>query len=99
MPMASDHIRFIDGIPHITVESFALRTNRQQETIRKLIRNGNAIRRLTAVKYNSYYLIPESELYDYPFVEPGKVGLEIRYHQYRKDGGLDFLTIPLQVGK
>ena len=96
--MVSDHIPhryIIDNIPYITVESFAIRVNRKQETIRKLIRNGNSMRKLKAIKHRYYYLIPESELYDFPFVEPGRVGLEIHYHQYRKDGGLDLLVLPV----
>ena len=90
-----EHHRYINDIPYITVESFAERTNRKQETIRKLIRKGNAIRKLQAIKYSGYYMIPESELYDFPFVEPGRVGLVVKYHRYRKDGGLDLLEVPL----
>ena len=100
--MVNDHIQqhrqVIDGISYITVESFAIRVGRKQETIRKLIRVGNSIRKLRAIKHNNYYyLIPESEIYDYPFVEPGAVGSEIHYHRYRKDGGLDVLTAPLDI--
>ena len=91
------HKRWINGIPYITVESYAIRTNRKQETIRKLIRKGNSVRKLQAIKLNRFLLIPESEVYDFPFVEPGKVGPIIRYHQYRKDGGLDVLSIPLNM--
>lgn len=97
--MKQDHIYYIDNIPYITVESFAIRTNRKQETIRKLVRQGNAIRKLKAIKLRNYLLIPESEIYDYPFVEPGKIGKEIHYHRYKKDGGIELLVIPLHMSK
>ena len=83
---------FLNGIQHITVEEFAKRTHRKQETIRKLIRKGNCWRRITALKHHGYYLIPESEVYQYPFVEPGTKTTHIRYHRYNRDGSLAILT-------
>ena len=83
---------FLNGIQYITVEEFANRTHRKQETIRKLIRKGNCLRRIIALKHHGYYLIPESEVYQYPFVEPGTKSTYIRYHQYCRDGSLAILT-------
>lgn len=99
--MGSAHRYVIRDVPFITVESFALRTYRKEATIRKLIREGNAIRKIQAIKQGNYWLIPESEIYDYPFVEPGKVGNKltsvVRYHKYNKDGSISMLTIPIHI--
>ena len=82
----------LNGVSYITVEVFAARTCRKQETIRKLIRKGNCLRSIKAIKHHGYYLIPESEVNEYPFVEPGAKGKFVRYHTYNRDGSLAVKT-------
>ena len=82
-------------IKFVTVDTFAKVTNRKPEQIRRLIRNGNTIRRLNAMKINNYfYLIPYTEIFEYPFVEPGRTGNKIKYHRYNEDGTISLMEIP-----
>ena len=92
--MAINHIR-LNGVHYVTVETYANLTHRSQEQIRRLIRNGNTIRRLLAIKQTNHYLIPIDEVFDYPFVEPGRIGKIIKYHRYNRDGTLSLLDLPV----
>ena len=87
------HIHVVSGVKYITVRNFAQYTNRKEEQIRRLIRQGNSIRRLSAFKHHGFYLIPITELYEYPFVEPGRYGATIKYHRYNRDGSISLLSI------
>lgn len=51
---------------------FAYRIDKSVQTIHDLIRNGNKIRKLKAVKHHNQWLVLASELTEFPFVQQGK---------------------------
>ena len=62
----------LNGNDYFTVKQFALLTNRTHQSIRHLIRHGNSIRKLDAIKIGSSIFIPISELTNYPFKACGR---------------------------
>jgi len=62
----------IDGTDYWLVTQFSKLTNRSSVSIRALVNRGNRIRKLKAIRINDSVFIEAQELFEYPFVLPGK---------------------------
>lgn len=62
----------IGGIEYIHIQDFAALTGRSKQAIRRLIEDGNSVRRMKATRDRSRLMIPVMELVGYPFVNQGK---------------------------
>jgi len=69
--LASNKVK-IDGIDCYSVHTFALLTERSEQTIRLLINKGNRLASLKARKVEDNWYIPCTELTDFPFCYPGR---------------------------
>lgn len=76
----------IGGIEYIHIQDFAEITGRSKQAIRRLIEDGNSVRRLKATRDRSRLMVPVMELVGFPFVNQGKQmnGTDI-YHYVAED--------------
>ena len=65
---------------YFTVSQMAALTNKSDQTIYNLTRQGNAIRRMKSVKIGGSRLVPCSELTEFPFTYAGPNAREEPYH-------------------
>lgn len=63
-----------------TVNQFATLTNRSDQSVYLLIKKGNTIRRLKAIKVANRLLIPTDELNNFPFTPIGAGAKDKPYH-------------------
>jgi len=84
MEITIDPIRIGDK-QYYTVGQMAAITNRSEQTIYSLIKNGNAVRQMKSRKIARAVLIPIEELTDFPFTYAGSNAAENIYH-YDKEG-------------
>ena len=76
----------IDGKSYYTVKQFSFLTDRTNQTIYKLIREGNAIRKLSCIHHLGIPFIPISEKEEFPFPEGGPSGKNrVYYNKEEKD--------------
>lgn len=75
----------IDGKKYITVTQFAVLTNRSDQSVYKLIKQGNTIRKLRCLRIAGRVLIPMTEISDFPFTGVGANSVERQYN-YIKEG-------------
>ena len=62
----------IEGKGYIHIQPFSKSIDLAQQFIRKLIEQGNCVRRMHAIRDNSRYMIPTKELVGFPFVNQGR---------------------------
>lgn len=70
----------INGHMYYQVKQFAMLTNRTTQSIYKLVKSGNAIRKLKAVYIGEKPYIPVEEVTDFPFISPGPFSEDNVYH-------------------
>jgi len=63
--------------PLLSVKEFAKRTNRFTNQLYCLINYGNSYRKLRAIRVKGLWMIPESEITDYPFNKAVKLKNEL----------------------
>ena len=56
---------------YYTVKQFALLTNRTEQSVRRLINEGNRVRKLFSKKIGHTILVPHGELVAFPFTVSG----------------------------
>lgn len=64
----------VNGKKYYSVQQFAYLSSRSNQTIYRLIKAGNAVRKLTCEHVLGKPLIPVEELALFPFCAPGKNG-------------------------
>lgn len=69
--MSNLKVTEIDGIRYVTVPDASSFWNKSITHVRHLIEHGNSVRKLKADKFGKHYMIPETELYEFPFVKQG----------------------------
>ena len=74
-----DMTEVINGERYFTVKSFAIATNRSEQSVRFLMSYGNRLRKLKVEYKMGKPLIPYSELTEFPFTLPGRNSEEV-YH-------------------
>ena len=75
----------IGGDRFYTVSQFAAITNRSDQSVYKLIKQGNSMRKLNAIKVAQRVLIPAEEVTEFPFTGIGPNSNERIYH-YNNEG-------------
>lgn len=76
------------GIDFIHISDFARLTNRSVQSTRRLIENGNKIRKMKFFRDRSRLLVPVVELTGYPLVGPGhSTGIVIISHYKKQENG------------
>ena len=85
-----DMTEVINGERYFTVKSFAIATNRSEQSVRFLMSYGNRLRKLKVDYKMGKPLIPYSELTEFPFTMPGRNSVDV-YH-YDETGSI------IQVG-
>ena len=76
------------GIDLIHISDFARLTKRSVQSTRRLIENGNKVRKMKVFKDRSRLLIPVVELTGYPLVGPGHAtGIVIISHYKKQEDG------------
>lgn len=73
----------LDGIPYYTIQQFAKLTHRTKQSVSFLLKHGNSYRKLKAyhVEPLNIWMIPVSELTDYPFTLAGKGSYTFHYNE------------------
>lgn len=69
--MSNLKVTEIDGIRYVTVPDASSFWNKSITHVRHLIEHGNSVRKLKAERFGKHYMIPETELYEFPFVKQG----------------------------
>lgn len=82
----------IDGIRYVTVPDASKFWNKSITQVRHLIEHGNSRRKLRAERYGKHYMIPEEELYNFPFVRQGKGSSTGEVYCYTEEGELVLRT-------
>lgn len=62
----------VNGDNYFSLSQFAYLVDRSEASIRHLISKGNKIRKLKVCYFNKVPLIPEKELFDFPFLLRGR---------------------------
>lgn len=76
------------GIDYIHISDFARLTKRSVQSTRRLIENGNKVRKMKFFRDRSRLLIPVVELTGYPLVGPGhSTGIVIISHYKKQEDG------------
>lgn len=82
-------IIIVNGIEYLTPITFANTVYKSTNTIWRLIKKGNSIRKMQSVKIGSTILIPLTELTEFPFTVPGNKKLnDKKAYYYNKEGVL-----------
>lgn len=84
--MAMDVSITIEGIECIHISEFSKMLGRSVPSIRYLIEEGNAVRRLSSIRIGSRIYIPRFEITGYPFSVAGPGVVKDIYHYVPKDG-------------
>jgi len=82
----------IDGIRYVSVPDASQFWNKSITQVRYLIQHGNSRRKLQAARFGKHYMIPEDELYNFPFVRQGNGSRTGEIYNYTKDGELVLRT-------
>lgn len=90
--MSNLKVTEIDGIRYVTVPDASCFWNKSITQVRHLIEHGNSVRRLRAERFGKHYMIPETELYDFPFVKQGRRSRAREVYKYTKEGELVLCT-------
>lgn len=79
----------LEGIDMIHISEFAELTHRSIQSTRRLIENGNSIRKLKSFRDRSRLMIPVVELTGFPFTAQGTaVNSKEIFHYYEEDGNM-----------
>lgn len=89
--MSNLKVTEIDGVRYVTVPDAASFWNKSITQVRHLIEHGNSVRKLRAERYGKHYLIPESEMYEFPFVKQG-YNSSGKIYKYDREGELVIST-------
>lgn len=82
-----DEILTIDGVEYLTIAAFARRRNKTVGHVRRLVTQGNCIRKLSAVWVLGVPVIPVSELTEFPWTVTGLKSQNKPYH-YNEDDSI-----------
>ena len=82
----------IDGIRYVSVPDASQFWNKSITQVRHLIEHGNSMRKLQATRIGKHYMIPEEELYEFPFVKQGRGCRTGVVYRYNKEGELVLCT-------
>ena len=74
----------IGKLDYLTVSQMAALTNKSDQTIYNLILQGNAVRKMKAIKIAGRTLIPYTELESFPFTFAGPNAKDNIYHYDEK---------------
>jgi len=74
----------IGKLDYLTVSQMAALTNKSDQTIYNLILQGNAVRKMKAIKIAGRTLIPYAELQNFPFTFAGPNAKDNVYHYNEK---------------
>ena len=72
MKIKGEHSININGVEYFTVKQLARLTNKEEANIRRLIGEGNRVRKMESKKLCGKPFIPVEELFEFPFVYPGR---------------------------
>lgn len=70
----------INGKKYYQVKQFAMLTNRTTQSVYKLIKKGNSIRKLKIFYLGDKPYIPMEEVTEFPFISPGPYSENNVYH-------------------
>lgn len=65
---------------YVTISAASHILGRTVNSIRRLVLQGNSIRRMKALRDGSKFLIPVKEIYGFPFLAPGHNNTDLIYH-------------------
>lgn len=86
LPQKDKDGTIVGGIELIHISEFASIAHRSIPSTRRLIEEGNKIRKLKAYRDKSRLMIPVVELYGYPLINAGHSDFERNIYHYNEQG-------------